>query len=96
MRTRVQGQADEQMKMAMLGIYRDATDDELAQYVGVEQSPEFRKFNDAFGKAVANGMGTEARVMGAALKQLLDQMNEEKKKAQQPQPASPSPAPVPK
>ena len=78
MRTRVQGQADEQMKTAMFGIYRDASDDELAQYVALEQSPEFRTFNQAFGKAVANGMGAEARVMGTALKTLLDQMAEER------------------
>lgn len=96
MRTRVQGQADDQMKMAMLGIYRDASDDELSQYVAVEQSPEFRTFNQAFGKAVANGMGAEARVMGAALKQLLDQMAEDRKKAQQPQAPAPQAAPSPK
>jgi hypothetical protein len=96
MRTRVQGQADEQMKTAMFAIYRDTSDDELAQYVAIEQSPEFRTFNQAFGKAVASGMGAEARVMGAALKPLLEQVQAEREKSHPPQSPGPQAAPLPK
>jgi hypothetical protein len=95
MRNRVQGQADQQMKAVMLAIYRNASDDELTQYLAIEQSPEFRTFNQAFGKAVSMGMGSEARMMGAALRKLQDEKNgEEQKEHSHASPAPPAtPAP---
>jgi hypothetical protein len=95
MKQRVQGQANQQMQSTMLAIYRDATDEEFEKYVALQQSAPMRNFNQAFGKAVAKGMGVEARAMGVVLKQLLDQLSEERKKAAAPA-AGTTPAPNPK
>lgn len=95
MRSRVQGQADKQMKTAMFAIYRDATDDELAQYLAIEQSPEFRTFNQAFSKAVSTSMGTEARAIGAALQPVLEQVEAEREKSHPPHSHGTHGAPVP-
>lgn len=83
MRTRLSATAGQQMKNTMLAVYRDATDAELEKYVAMQKEPAFHDFNVAFQKAVASGMGTEARTTGAALKVLLEQISAERKKAEE-------------
>jgi hypothetical protein len=96
MKQRVQGQADSQMQSTMLAVYRDATDDELEKYVSLQQSAPMKSFNQAFGKAVAKGMGMEAHAMGVVLKQLLEQLAAERKKTEAPTPAPGTSPPPPK
>jgi len=95
MRKRVSERADEQMKETMLAVYRDATDADLEKYVAIQKEPAFRDFNISFRKAVANGMGTEARTTGAALKVLLEQISAERKKAEEQKTAPAEPAAPP-
>jgi hypothetical protein len=99
MRKRVTAQADQQMKDTMLAIYRTASDEDLEAYIAMQKRPEFHAYNVAFMKAVASGMGMEARTTGTALKALLDQISAERKKAEEQKaapaatPAAPSPTP---
>ena len=93
MRTRITANADAQMKETMLAIYRTASDDELAAYIAMQKRPEFHAYNVAFMKAVASGMGIEARTTGTALKALLEQLTAERKKAEEQKPA-PAAAPA--
>ncbi len=97
MRKRITANADQQMKETMLAIYRTASDDDLAAYIAMQKRPEFHAYNVAFMKAVASGMGIEARTTGAALKVLLNQITAERKKAEEqksPPAATPAPAPT--
>ena len=93
MRKRITAQADQQMKETMLAIYRTASDDDLEAYVAMQKRPEFHAYNVAFMKAVASGMGIEARTTGTALKALLEQITTERKKADE-QKAAPAAAPA--
>jgi hypothetical protein len=95
MHHQIEGQAEEQMKITALAIYRDASDEDLQKYVALQQSAALRNFNQSFSKALANGMGAEARVTGAALKQLLDQVSQGRKKTAPQAPAAGA-GPVPK
>ena len=92
MRKRVSANAGQQMKDTMLAVYRDASDAELEKYIAIQNEPAFRDFNLSFRKALANGMGAEARTTGIALKALLEQITAERKKAEEQKPA---PAAVP-
>jgi len=88
MRQRIHDNTAMQMTNMMLAIYHDATDDELRQYLELQQKPQFRHFNASFSEAMIAGMGLQARSAGAAMREVLNQIKADQEKAQ-PQPPAP-------
>jgi len=72
MRTQISEPMHSGILVSLVFTYREASDQELTQYIELYETPAFKRFNDRFKKAFLDAIAHESQKAGLEMKKLTD------------------------